>query len=112
MSARCGDLVMWSLLGAHGRGKYLSDIKPAAYRVHGGGVFSKKDKRKKAEMLFITYSALFAHYVRVGEVDTARYFCERAFVQSLWVIGWKRLIIVFFQSLSNMISNRFRSMLG
>ena len=111
LSARCGDLVIWSLLSAYGRGKYLPDIKPAAYRVHDAGIFSKKDKRKKAEMLLITYNALFAHYTRIGDANTARHFCERSFVQSLWVIGGSRLIIVFIKSLLNMVLNRFRSIL-
>ncbi len=31
------DICWWSLLGAYGKGKFMEEISPAAYRVHEGG---------------------------------------------------------------------------
>ena len=76
MSARLGDQVIWSLLGAHGKGKYLSDISSAAYRVHANGVHSKKTKQQKVKMTLINANALFAYYTRLRDVDNAGYFLE------------------------------------
>lgn len=112
MSARLGDLVIWSLLGKHGRGKYLSDIKPSAYRIHDRGVHSKKSRRQQIEMLLVTYNALFAHYTRTGDEDNARYFHESSFKLSPEMIGWKRLSYLALKALAKKFRNQFLSILG
>ncbi len=94
LSARYGDLIMWSLLGAHGKGKYLADIKPAAYRIHDGGVHSKKTRKQQDEMALITSNALLSYYARLGDIDTARYFLNKSFRLSRKIIGWKGVIIL------------------
>ncbi len=66
VGAPLNDLVWWALLGAHGKGKYLGDIAPAAYRVHSGGVFSMRSDKKKLQMTLHTYSALGNYYFRIG----------------------------------------------
>lgn len=44
------DLCLWSLLGLHGKGKYLSSIEPAGYRVHTEGIFSTQSQRNRHVM--------------------------------------------------------------
>ncbi len=66
VGAPLNDLVWWCLLGAHGKGKYLADIAPAAYRVHSGGVFSMRSDKKKLQMTLHTYGALANYYFRIG----------------------------------------------
>lgn len=87
MSARFGDLITWSLLGAHGRGKYLSDIEPAAYRVHDGGIFSKKTIKQKYEMSIITKAALFAYYKRICDRELSQYYKTEILWTTLRSIG-------------------------
>ncbi len=111
ISARYGDLVIWSLLGAYGRGKYLADIKPAAYRVHDAGVHSRKTSLQKIEMLLITYNALFAYYSRVGDIENARYFREGSLNLSRRVIGWKRLAALVLKALAKIPLHQLRSVL-
>jgi len=41
------DMVLWHLLGYHGKSKYQEDIMYAAYRVHSGGVWSTLDEVKR-----------------------------------------------------------------
>ncbi len=107
-SARYGDLVMWSLLGAHGKGKYLGDIKPAAYRIHDGGVHSKKTRRQQNEMGLITSNALFSYYMRLGDIDTAKYFLNRSFWLALRIMGWKGMIALINKTLIRKINSARR----
>lgn len=88
MSARYGDFVTWSLLGHHGKGKYLPDILPSAYRVHDRGMHSSKDDNERAVMRLITISALYAYYVRLGDKQVASYFKTRMFMTMLHTMGF------------------------
>lgn len=85
--SRFADLFLWSLLGAHGKGKYLSKIKPSRYRVHQGGVFSKQSKLKKQEMWLLTTGALYAYYSRIGNETMKKYFHQKNLVASLTIYG-------------------------
>lgn len=89
MSARYGDLVMWSLLGDYGKGKYMADILPAAYRVHDAGVHSQKSNKEKAIMALITRSALFAYYRRISNNDLSDYFFRKMFLSYVRLLGVK-----------------------
>ncbi|MCK5018989.1 MAG: glycosyltransferase [Candidatus Peribacteraceae bacterium] len=39
-----GDMCLWHLLGKYGACKYLGNIKPAAYRIHSGGIWSSLNR--------------------------------------------------------------------
>jgi len=88
LSARYGDMVTWSLLGHHGKGKYLADIRPAAYRVHDGGLHSRKTNRARAAMHLVTVGALFAYYDRIGDAKIARFFKIRLLMSTLNSMGF------------------------
>jgi len=88
MSARYGDFVTWSLLGHHGKGKYLAEVSPSAYRVHDRGIHSSKDDNQRAVMRLITISALYAYYVRIGDEEIARFFKSRMFMTLLHTMGF------------------------
>lgn len=87
LTARFGDLFIWSLLGQYGKGKFLGDIKPAKYRVHDGGVCSKKNPRQMLIMSQITSGALFAYYYRIGNQELADYFQKKNLRESIRGIG-------------------------
>lgn len=94
-SARLGDLFLWSLLGHYGDGYFISDIKPARYRVHLEGTFSKKDKQDKSLMIFVTYAALVSYYSRIGEYTLARHFLTKSIktiVVALTPLGTVKII--------------------
>jgi len=88
VSARYGDFVTWSLLGHHGKGKYLAEVSPSAYRVHDRGIHSSKDDNQRAVMRLITISALYAYYVRIGDEEIARFFKSRMFMTLLHTMGF------------------------
>jgi len=69
-----GDLFLWSLLGAYGKGKYLADIKPSCYRIHDGGVHSKKEKHVQFEMWSLTAAALYLYHSRMQNTMLAEHF--------------------------------------
>ncbi len=60
------DLCIWSLLGNFGKGKHLSNIKPAAYRVHEGGIFSTQSIENKKIMTMHALLHLSRYYERIG----------------------------------------------
>ena len=63
--ARIEDLTYWSRLAEFGSGKYISEIKPSAYRIHVGGILSKKTGHEKSVLAQETYFALYLyHYNR------------------------------------------------
>ena len=104
--AKIGDLTIWSLLGAYGKGKCISEIKPSAYRVHDGGVFSTKSSTEKMYMRLTTYTALMLYYIRVGDKITADYFMWRVMVSIYFNIGALQIIKLFLGYLPKVILNR------
>ena len=87
MAARFGDLVLWSLLGQYGKGKYLSDVSPSMYRIHDGGVFSKKSTSNKYEMDVITKAALLAYWQRVGDEELCGFYKKEVLKSSIISLG-------------------------
>lgn len=83
LHAPLGDMCWWSLLGAHGKGKFLGQIKPAAYRVHAGGVFSMRSNKRKLHMNLQTCSALANYYHRLNSQPLYEHFLREVFCLSL-----------------------------
>lgn len=57
-----GDLFIWVLLGEYGKGKYLNNICQSMYRIHDGGIFSKKTNLEKLKMRKETFFAIYSYY--------------------------------------------------
>jgi glycosyltransferase involved in cell wall biosynthesis len=73
------DICWWSLLGAHGKGKFLGEIRPAAYRVHEGGIFSMRSTRQRIHMSMHAYYSLARYYRRIGNQAMHEYFLIQVF---------------------------------
>jgi glycosyltransferase involved in cell wall biosynthesis len=110
LSAKLGDVIIWSLLGAYGKGKYLADILPAAYRVHKEGVFSMQSEQQKIRMTLITSNALFAYYNRLGDIDNGLYFGEQSIKLFIKLIGWNRLIIMIIEKILTRFIQMFKKL--
>lgn len=98
-SSAFGDLFVWSLLGNYGKGKYLDNIKPSRYRLHNGGVFSKKTKKEKFLMSSKTNSALFLYYDRVKNPELSTYFFEEYMIATIRTYGFFSMIKILFKYL-------------
>ena len=69
------DTYLISCLGFYGKGMYLDNIGDACYRVHEGGVWSKKSEFIKFRNLINTYSSLYnLHNRQCSEDDVLNYF--------------------------------------
>ena len=110
LSAKLGDVIIWSVLGAYGKGKYLADILPAAYRVHKEGVFSMQSEQQKIRMTLITSNALFAYYNRIGDIDNGLYFGEQSIKLFIKLIGWNRLITMIIEKILTRLIQMFKKL--
>ncbi|AHL76051.1 glycosyl transferase family 2 [Stutzerimonas stutzeri] len=77
------DICWWSLLGAYGKGKFIDEIKPAAYRVHEGGIFSMRSSKQRIQMSMHAYYSLARYYQRIGNQSLYEYFMIQVFSQAL-----------------------------
>jgi Glycosyl transferase family 2 len=98
------DLCLWSLLGQHGKGKYLTTIEPAGYRVHSGGVFSTQTDKNRHLMTAQSLLCLSRVYARQGRHKASNDILMKAIRLAcvplgpaanlrLWVSGLGRLFI-------------------
>lgn len=81
------DICWWSLLGAYGKGKFIDSIKPAAYRVHDGGVFSMRSSKQRMQMTMHAYYSLARYYQRIGQQALYEYFLIQVFSHALSLIS-------------------------
>ena len=66
-----GDTFLTSILGGYGKSHYHDDIKPAAYRVHSGSVWSSLEQGDKVYDLINTWYWISRYYKRIGDQDLA-----------------------------------------
>jgi len=71
---QAGDKFLTSLLGNYGSSYFHTDIKPSAYRVHSGGVWSRLDNIEKAESAVNSYFWIYKYYKRIGNEEVAKSF--------------------------------------
>lgn len=105
VGAPLNDLVWWSLLGAHGKGKFMEEIKPAAYRLHPGGVFSMRSNKRKLHMALQTSGALANYYNRLGNDELYEYFLMQLVGYSLSAITPARKAQTLLQVARNFSQN-------
>ncbi|MCF6211117.1 MAG: glycosyltransferase [Gammaproteobacteria bacterium] len=105
--AKFGDLFIWSVLGEYGKGKFMKDIKPAMYRIHDGGIFSKKTKQQKNEMRLLTFYALSSYHTRRGNTQLADYYQEKIMKISIKHFGSIGIARMFYKSLISRLSSGF-----
>lgn len=72
------DLCLWSLLGHHGRGKYLPNIRPAAYRKHAGGLMSLQPDDHRLRNTAQAFLCLARYYERQNLTQHVTHFTQAA----------------------------------
>lgn len=83
LMTRNGDKFFTALIGRYGSSKYHDDIRPAAYRVHSGGIWSKRTSRERMEEHLNTYYWLYKYFSRIGSNDVARCYWNRYMAYAL-----------------------------
>jgi len=61
------DLVLWSILGKHGKAYFDESIEKGVYRIHDGGIYSKKTIMYKVKN-YITTLEIIKSNSNLGEV--------------------------------------------
>lgn len=79
-----GDNFLCSLLGHHGRGKFLGSIQPSAYRMHQTGTWSLKGEDSKRMTLIKSYFWLWQYYERVGRADIVQMFYRKILMEGFY----------------------------
>jgi glycosyltransferase involved in cell wall biosynthesis len=87
-----GDNVITSLLGHHGKFKYLKEIKPFIYREHLGGVWSALGVRDKKMEQVNTMVGLFRYYKKLGLEKHAQSYYETIKFQMMNEYSTKELL--------------------
>lgn len=105
------DICWWSLLGAHGKGKFIEQIKPAAYRVHEGGIFSMRSSKQRIQMSMHAYYSLARYYQRIGNQALYEYFMVQVFTQALASISPGSKLQALAQVVQNISINLLRRLM-
>lgn len=110
--APLNDLCWWSLLGAYGKGKFMAEIKPAAYRLHPGGIFSMRSDKRKLHMSLQTHSSLANYYNRLGNQELYEYFLMQAVELSLSALAPRHKIQTLLMVARNFSVNLTRRLMS
>ncbi|MFJ3487680.1 glycosyltransferase family 2 protein [Pseudomonas sp. NPDC090202] len=105
LAAPLNDLCWWSLLGAYGKGKFMAEIKPAAYRLHPGGIFSMRSSKRKLHMALQTSGALANYYHRLGNDELYEFFLMQLVGYSLSAIKPQHKVLTLLQVARNFSLN-------
>lgn len=74
-----GDTFFTSILGEYGGSHYHNDIKPSAYRIHDGGVWSSVSKSERVDDTINTYFWMYRYYKRRGFNSLSSLYLTRVF---------------------------------
>ena len=77
-TAGAADMFLWSLLGWHGRGHYLTSVLPSIYQQHSGGIFSGTNREGRWMLDLMTSYSLLLYYKRHKESMLTDYFSKRS----------------------------------
>jgi glycosyltransferase involved in cell wall biosynthesis len=65
------DVFLSVLLGEHGKGKYLGEIRPPAYRQHKGSIWSSLDREEKQFQTLNTRLQIYLYHLRTKDRELA-----------------------------------------
>lgn len=72
-----GDSFLFAMLGQFGGAAFLTDIRPAKYRIHTGGVWSEASIRKRDTTTLKSFVAIAKYFIKQKDKDTALYYIDR-----------------------------------
>lgn len=108
---RNGDNFFTSILGQYGGSHYHDDIKPAAYRVHPGGVWSASSTDIRFDDHTNTWFWMYRYYKRIGKPALADVYYSRfrdhVFRKSSWFDLLRALVAktLFLDGLKGKVQN-------
>ncbi|WP_292257182.1 glycosyltransferase [Marinospirillum sp.] len=103
-----GDNFLVSILGQYGGSHHHDDIKPSAYRLHAGGVWSALPDQIKIEEQINTWLWIYRYYQRIGDKECAAVYWSRFLNKVVQGSSKKSLLMLVIR---NSIPERLISML-
>lgn len=90
-----GDTFLFSMLGFHGRGKYLGDvIKPDVYRIHSTGVWSSISEQERIKKQFNSYIELYNVLTKKKSKEYAKSFLESKILTQLIIFSEQQTLLI------------------
>mgnify|MGYP001120386096 CR=1 FL=1 len=111
-SAPMGDMTIWAVLGHHGRGVYLCDLKPAGYREHDGGIFSLQTIQTQLFMGTITLLTMAAYHHVQGDRGASRACLKRVVGQIVMLNGGSATVKEALRKAFSLFTKRLRGRKG
>ncbi|MEZ5336072.1 MAG: glycosyltransferase [Methanolobus sp.] len=105
-----GDTYLISMLGQHGSGAFLPNIKPAVYRIHKGGMWSKKSNSHRKAMALNSWFWLAEYYSRIGNEKVEDEYRRRYIIGAMATVPFMRLVRIFAKSLLDYLLCPFNSL--
>lgn len=68
------DAFLISLLGLYGKGKYLNNIKPSAYRILSNGIWSSQTEIERLFSTLPTFKVLIKKYKKLNKKEVLQYY--------------------------------------
>ncbi|MBX3489213.1 glycosyltransferase [Parvibaculum sp.] len=103
-----GDVTVWALLGYRGSGKFLLNLEPAVYRIHGGGVFSGRPSNTKYYMSLLAHISIAAYHSEHADLQSERARLDRALSMIVGRMGAGRVLFNVLKELPNFAMKRLR----
>lgn len=97
------DNFLSSMLGAYGKGKFLSNIKAAKYRQVPNSDYSSKSLKQKALMYQQTYFALYMYYLRMNNIVLSDYFHLKVIEYSFVLYGRSYYVNILYNSMKKQV---------
>jgi len=98
------DNFLTSLLGHYGKGKFLSSIKPAYYRIHRNGIWSLKSKEIQLQSKIKTFKVIFNFYKNNNDPNLCFFFKERTKNYKKMLVYYNIRHYNIFRTITNLVS--------
>lgn len=106
------DIVLTSYLSRHGGAVYVKDIAPAVYRVHDGGMWSRKGIVERLRTTLDAVLFIAARYEEEGNTRSARLLLTRAVSEIIGSVGSVMVVEALMRRLSERLKARLKRLLA
>lgn len=102
------DIVLTSYLSRHGGAVYVKDIAPAVYRVHDGGMWSRRGTVERLRTTLDAVLFIAARYQEEGDIRATRLLLTRAVSELIGAVGAAMAAKVLMRRFSERLKARLK----
>jgi len=106
------DIVLTSYLSRHGGAVYVEDIAPAVYRVHDGGMWSRRGTVERLRTTLDAVLFIAARYQEEGDACSTRLLLTRAVSEIIGSVGSAMIAKALMRRLSERLQARLKRLLA